>query len=210
MAPPRRATLPIFPLNTVLFPGGVLPLRIFEQRYMAMAKTCLKDGSAFGVCLIREGAEVGKPAIPEAVGCTARIIDWDMQQLGLLLVRTLGEQRFTILDNADNGTGLRIAQVEFIAADSETPLPDELADSETPLPDELADCARVLEKIIAGVGEEPFQKPFLIEDTAWVGNRLCEILPIRLGIKQKLMELTDPVARLQLVARFMQRQGLLG
>lgn len=199
MAPPRRATLPIFPLNTVLFPGGVLPLRIFEQRYMDMAKTCLKDGSAFGVCLIREGTEVGRPAIPEAVGCTARIIDWDMQQLGLLLVRTLGEQRFTILDSADNGKGLRIAQVEFIAADSETPLPDE-----------LADCARVLEKIIADVGEEPFQKPFLREDTAWVGNRLCEILPMRLGIKQKLMELTDPVARLQLVARFMQRQGLLG
>ena len=82
--------VPIFPLQTVLFPGMRLPLRIFEPRYMDMAKACLKHDGAFGVCLIREGEEVGGPAVPQAVGCLARIADWDMQQLGILAVRAEG------------------------------------------------------------------------------------------------------------------------
>jgi Lon protease-like protein len=86
----------LFPLQTVLFPGGRLPLRIFEQRYLDMAKACLREGTAFGVCLIREGREVGEPALPEDVGCTARIVEWDMPQLGLLQVVARGERRFRI------------------------------------------------------------------------------------------------------------------
>ena len=82
--------IPIFPLGTVLFPGGLLPLRLFEQRYLEMAKTCLRDAAPFGVCLIREGAEVGAPATPEPVGCLARIAHWDMQQLGLLQIVAQG------------------------------------------------------------------------------------------------------------------------
>ena len=86
--------VPLFPLNTVLFPGGLLPLRLFEQRYLEMAKGCLRDGTPFGVCLIREGAEVGTPATHEDVGCLARIVQWDMQQLGLLQLVAQGAERF--------------------------------------------------------------------------------------------------------------------
>src|SRR3954470_11255789 len=88
--------LPLFPLNTVLFPGGRLPLRIFEQRYMDMAKACLKDSSPFCVCLIVDGKEVGEPATPADVGTLARIATWDMPQLGVLQVVAVGSQRFRI------------------------------------------------------------------------------------------------------------------
>ena len=125
MLPPRRQNLPIFPLNTVLFPGGVLPLRVFEPRYMDMVKACLKDASPFGVCLIREGQETGKPAVPETIGCTARIIDWDMEQLGVLQIRTLGEERFHIIGSRDNGKGLILAEVETMAAEEEISVPTE-------------------------------------------------------------------------------------
>jgi len=97
---------PLFPLGTVLFPGGRLPLRVFEQRYLEMAKSCLRDGASFGVCLIREGAEVGAPATPESVGCTARITQWDMQQLGVLQIVAQGEQRFRILERRLQDDGL--------------------------------------------------------------------------------------------------------
>ena len=80
---PASREIPIFPLSTVLFPGGLLPLRIFEQRYLEMTKTCIRDLTPFGVCLIREGQEVGAPAVPHGVGCTARILQWDMPHLGL-------------------------------------------------------------------------------------------------------------------------------
>src|SRR5258706_3015917 len=103
--------LPLFPLNTVLFPGGRLPLRVSEQRYMGMAKTCLKDGTPFGVCLIREGSEVGKPAVPAGVGTLARITDWDMPQLGLLQVVARGEGRFRILERRVERDGLARARV---------------------------------------------------------------------------------------------------
>src|SRR4051812_18221945 len=99
-------SLPLFPLNTVLFPGGRLPLRIFEQRYMDMAKVCLKDGSPFGVCLIVEGKEVGEPAIPADIGTLARITTWDMAQLGVLQIVALGVQRFRIRDRG-GGAGAR-------------------------------------------------------------------------------------------------------
>jgi Lon protease-like protein len=88
------ASVPIFPFGTVLFPGGVLPLKIFEVRYVDMAKECLKEGTPFGVCLIREGAEVGAPAVPEPVGCLARIAECDVEELGILKVTAEGLERF--------------------------------------------------------------------------------------------------------------------
>src|SRR2546430_16350713 len=98
--------VPLFPLNTVLFPGGRLPLRIFEQRYMDMAKACLRDGSPFGVCLIREGREVGAPAIPADVGTLARIGAWDMPQLGMLHITAHREPRLRILERPVQPDGL--------------------------------------------------------------------------------------------------------
>ena len=107
--------IPIFPLNTVLFPGGVLPLRVFEARYMDMTRECMRKGAPFGVCLIREGREVGAAAVPHTIGCLANIADWDMQQLGLLQLRTVGGSRFRILSQQIAGNGLITAEVELLA-----------------------------------------------------------------------------------------------
>ena len=98
--------VPIFPLNTVLFPGGLLPLRVFEARYMDMTRECLKRNEPFGVCLIRQGSEVGAPAVPEGVGCLAKIQECDMQQQGILNLKTRGSQRFRILERQTSTQGL--------------------------------------------------------------------------------------------------------
>jgi Lon protease-like protein len=119
-----------------LFPGGRLALRIFEQRYMEMAKTCLRDGAPFGVCLIREGAEVGAAATPMEVGTLAKITTWDMPQLGVLQVSALGERRFRILERRVEPNGLARARVELLA-----PEPDSQA------PGSLAFCARLAERL---------------------------------------------------------------
>src|SRR3954471_18486567 len=111
--------VPLFPLNTVLFPGGRLPLRIFEQRYMDMAKACLKDNSPFGVCLIVDGKEVGEPAIPADVGTLARIATWDMPQLGVLEVVAVGSQRFRIKEQRAGSNGLVRGDVELLNADQD-------------------------------------------------------------------------------------------
>jgi Lon protease-like protein len=177
--------VPLFPLNTVLFPGGRLPLRIFEQRYMDMAKACLRDGSPFGVCLIREGREVGAPATPVEVGCLARIGHWDMQQLGLLQVTAVGAQRFRILERKIEASGLARASIE--------PLEDDL---DSPVPESCAGCVRLLERVIeqqAGL----FEPPHRLQSASWVGSRLAEILPLPLAAKQELLELGDARTRLE-------------
>ena len=109
----------IFPLNTVLFPGGVLPLKIFEQRYIEMTKVCIKEDRPFGVCLIKEGREVGTPAVPQDVGCLARIAHWDMPQLGVFHLQVEGLQRFRILRSEVDKTGLISAAIEPLEIDAE-------------------------------------------------------------------------------------------
>ncbi|HTQ78095.1 MAG TPA: LON peptidase substrate-binding domain-containing protein [Burkholderiales bacterium] len=190
MATPGR--IPLFPLDTVLFPGGLLPLRIFEQRYLAMAKECLRDERPFGVCLIREGAEVGAPATPEEVGCLARIVNWDMQQLGLLQIVVQGAQRFRVLAREDRSDGLVVASVE--------PLPEEI---DSPVPEELSGARRLLERIAAEHGERLFAKPFRFESCVWVGARLAEVLPLPLESKQRLLELGDGPRRLEILQRLL-------
>jgi Lon protease-like protein len=195
---PRIETLPLFPLNTVLFPGGVLPLRVFEERYMEMTKACLRDSTLFGVCLIREGEEVGKPAVPESVGCAARITDWDMQQLGLLQIRAEGQYRFRILSTEDNGHGLLIARAE--------PIP---AEEPAAVPAHLAACGNVLRAVVSDMGEKTFTQPLEFDNAVWLGYRLSELLPIKVAAKQRLLELTDPLARLEVLGDFMRSQKLI-
>ena len=175
----------------MLFPGGRLPLRIFEQRYMEMAKACLKDGSLFGVCLIREGQEVGKPAIPNPVGTLAKIVSWDMEQLGLLQIVARGEQRFRILERRVQGDGLARAAIEI--------LPD---DTDTPLPQDCAACARLLERVI---DQQPalLERPHRLQSSAWVSARLAEILPLPLALKQELLEMVDARARIERLNTFL-------
>jgi Lon protease-like protein len=186
--------VPLFPLGTVLFPGGLLPLRLFEQRYLEMAKGCLREDSAFGVCLIREGAEVGTPATPEDVGCLARIVQWDMQQLGLLQITAQGDQRFRILERRVRDDGLALAGIEHLAQETDAPVPES-----------LALCRQLLERIAAEHGERLFAKPYNFDSSVWVSARLAEILPLPLATKQRLLELDDGVKRLEILQPLLAR-----
>lgn len=194
----RRERVPLFPLQAVLFPGSILPLRIFETRYMDMARGCLRTGEPFGVCLIREGQEVGAPAVPEPVGCLARIADCDMEELGILKVRAQGIARFRVVATAVSPAGLVTADVE--------PLHEEPDAPDAP---GLAECADFLRKVIPGIGPERFAAPLAYEDARWVGFRLAEILPLRPDVRQRLLELTDAAMRLSVLHQFLKRQKLV-
>jgi Lon protease-like protein len=194
----RSRSVPIFPLKTVLFPAALLPLRIFEVRYVDMARECLRDSSPFGVCLIKEGEEVGTPAVPERIGCLARIADCDAEELGVLKVRAEGLERFRIVSSEVSKSGLIVAEVEALAQEPQAP--------EAP---GLADCAGFLRKAIAASGVERFAEPLRFEDATWVGFRVAEILPLRNDVKQKLLELTDATLRLAVLQKFLKQQRLI-
>jgi Lon protease-like protein len=172
----------------VLFPAGRLPLRIFESRYMEMAKACLKAQSPFGVCLIREGAEVGAPATPNSVGTLARIAAWDMPQLGVLQVTARGERRFRILSRSVQPDGLARASIEI--------LNDEI---DAVIPAHLSRCVRLLERVIEQ-HPELLERPHRLDSCSWVSARLAELLPLPLETKQALLELDDGRARLERLA----------
>ncbi len=188
--------IPIFTLNTVLYPDSLLPLKIFEQRYMDMAKACMKDQLPFGVCLIQSGEEVGAPATPHGVGTLARIINWDMPQLGILQITARGEQRFLIEDSKVGANGLISAQVSVLS--------QETAQS---IPAEYAACHDVLRHIIEELGESHFT-PLQMDNAAWVGYRLAEALPIKPSARQDLLEMNDSTTRLKILLEFLKRQGL--
>jgi Lon protease-like protein len=174
-----------------------LPLRVFEARYMDMTRDCLKRDAPFGVCLIREGSEVGAPAVPEAIGCLAKILECDMQQQGILNVKTQGGQRFRILERRAGPQGLALADIELIPAEASAEVPGE-----------FSACARLLEMVVADQGRPIFAEPHAFNDATWVGYRLAEILPVPLAAKQKLLELSDSVGRLSILQRFLEGQGL--
>lgn len=190
--------LAVFPLNAILFPGGLLPLRVFEQRYMDMAKACLKSDEPFGICLIRSGREVGAPAIPEPIGCTARIVECDMQQLGVLLIKARGEQRFRIVESRVTDAALIRASVEM--------LPHE-ADSS--LPGKFENCAILLKAVYEEHGSALAAEPLRFDSTSWVSSRLTELLPVPLAAKQKLLELDDAMQRIEILGRFLEQHRLV-
>jgi Uncharacterized protein, similar to the N-terminal domain of Lon protease len=194
----RRESIPIFPLQTVLYPGMLLPLKIFEVRYMDMAKECLKHGTSFGICLIREGQEVGAPAVPENIGCIASIAQCDMEELGILKVVVKGGERFRIAASEVSKQGLVLAEVEHLEAEADA--------IEAP---GLVECADFLRKLIAGIGAERFAQPFLFDNASWVGFRLAEILPLRVDVKQKLLEVTHATLRLAVIHKFLRQQKLI-
>ena len=185
----------LFPLNTVLFPDGMLPLRVFEQRYIELTKTCLRDDAPFGVCLIREGIEVGQAAVPAAVGCLANITQWEMPQLGLFHLMTRGSQRFRIREARVGANQLLSATVE--------PLPEDPPGAEV---DQL--CTEILRTIIDKVGAEHFPAPLRLDDAAWVSYRLAEVLPIETTEKQELLEIPGAEVRFARLKRLLARVGL--
>jgi Lon protease-like protein len=186
----------IFPLGTVLFPGGTLPLKIFEQRYIEMTKACLRDERPFGVCLIREGREVGEPAVPETIGCLAKIETWDMPQLGLFHLVARGGARFRLLDSQAAKNGLITGSVELLPADAPGAAPD-------------AACREVLKVLIERVGEAHFPAPVCLDDGSWVSHRLAEILPLDQRVKQRLLEIDDVAERQAKVRAILVEKGLV-
>ena len=180
--------VPLFPLSTVLFPGGPLPLRIFEARYVDMIGRCMKNDEPFGVLLIREGQEAAGPATTFEVGTLARIVDWYQGSDGLLGVTARGERRFRLLDAWREPDGLNVGEIEL--------LPEEL---QLPLPEEYRPMAKILAGVLDDLGRlyEDFERR--LDDAGWVTNRFVEILPIDLEEKQLCLEQSDPVERLRLV-----------
>ena len=176
---------PLFPLNTVLFPGGPLPLRIFETRYVDMVRHCMRERCPFGVVLIRAGAEVGAVADLAAVGTTARIVDFNSMPDGLLGITCVGERKLRVLRRWQQDDGLNVGDVEM--------LPDE---ERVDLPGEFHHLGMLLRKVLPELGELYAATPKHFDDAAWVGYRLAEILPVSLSEKQQCLEIDDPLVRL--------------
>ena len=178
--------IPLFPLSTVLFPGGDLRLRIFEPRYLDLVRDCARDSRGFGVCLILEGTEAGAPAVPAAVGTLARIVDFDMLPDGLLGIRASGGERFRVASTRVRDNGLVHGEVEF--------WPDEAV---VPVPPEYGLLATILERLFERIGGDTARVDRArYDDASWVGFRLAEQLPLRNDEKQHLLQLADPIERL--------------
>jgi uncharacterized protein len=188
------ASLALFPLHTVLFPGGPLALRVFEPRYLDMVRRCLKESEAFGVVLILEGAEVGAVAAVASTGTSARLVDFDTQPDGLLGIECVGEQRFRVLRRWQQPDGLNLAEVEY--------LPEEPARA---LPPDLAHLGELLREVLPQLGAVYAHIEAHYEDAGWVGNRWAELLPLSPAEKLALLELADPLARLAQVAAWSAR-----
>jgi uncharacterized protein len=180
------AEVPLFPLNTVLYPGGQLQLRIFEPRYLDLVRECTRTGSAFGVCLILDGNEVGSPARPAAVGTLARITDFNHRADGLLGISTEGEGRFRVLRTRVRSDGLLRGEVELWPEEGSQQVPVEFALLQT-----------ILERLIETMGPHwRHASRDSYEDAGWLGFRLAELLPLAGDEQQQLLEMTDPIRRL--------------
>jgi Lon protease-like protein len=203
--------LPLFPLGTVLFPQGLLPLQIFEVRYLHMIAQCRREGSMFGVVSLAKGTEVQKPGEPDTVrevlqpvGTLARITGFAQPMPALMHIRCTGEQRFRILSHEQQRNGLWMAEVSVIAPDARMDIPDDLA----PVAQKLGKLIQVLQSEGVPAAEMPIEPPFELEDCGWVANRWSEILPIRIGMKQDLLAQESPVLRLELVGDLLDRTEL--
>lgn len=185
-----RLRIPLFPLHSVLFPGGPLALRIFETRYLDMVSRCLKQESGFGVVLIREGSEVGEAPEVYEVGTLGRISYWERRRDGLLGITFTGEQRFHILEREVEDNQLIVAEVEL--------LPNEPAVAVPPQHQELVE---LLVRILGELEHPYLTMPKAYDDSVWVGARLVELLPLELVQKQRLLQLDDPLERLERIAR---------
>lgn len=177
---------PLFPLNSVIFPDGVLPLRIFESRYLDMVKECSRNQSEFVICLIKDGREVGNAAKHQDVGTSCRIIDWETLPDGLLGVTVQGQSRVQIKTTQVQANQLIIADVEYLIEDDDEALPDQF--------DEWANLISVLIKELG----EPFSlQSQHLHSAHWVAARLTEYLPFELKQKQRILEIDHPLVRLE-------------
>ena len=218
------SSLPLFPLGSVLFPGGLLPLRIFEVRYLDMIGKCHKHGVPFGVVSLIEGSEVRKPAtasndapagqpsgdgfaveVFNTVGTLALISEFSAPHPGLMMVRCTGQQRFTITRREKLKHGLWVADVNCVPDDQTIAIPDDLK----PAADALGGVIKALQLRAMPADEMPMLPPYQLEDCAWVANRWCELLPMPPDAKQRLMALDNPLVRLELVSDMLARAGIV-
>ena len=196
--------LPLFPLKAVLFPGGMLSLKVLEARYLDLVTTSLRERRPFGVVALRAGFEKRQAENGQhfaATGTVAELIDVESERTGILQVRCPGTQRFVVERRRQQADGLWLAETRA--------LPNDALLAPTPV---LLEAVRGLASAIAalkGRGSEPFLTPHRFEDAGWVANRWCEILPISTVAKQELMELPDPIVRLQLVDDFLRSRGVV-
>lgn len=178
--------IPLFPLSSVLFPGGKLQLRIFEPRYIDLVRECTRYGTGFGVCLILQGQEAGEPAVPAAIGTMARIHDFHTDEGGLLGIMATGGQRFQVARSRARSDGLLRGEVEVWQ--------DEPA---LPVPVEFALLQSILERLIETMAPHWRDAPrSAYDDASWLGLRLAELLPLDVTEQQCMLELTDPLQRL--------------
>ena len=199
----KRQAVSLFPLKSVLFPGTVLHLKVFEARYLDLASECLRGKRPFGVVCLAAGKESGRGNVRfESHGVLAHIDTVDAEGANLLKLRCLGIERFTIVGKpVQQDNGLWTSDIELL-------MPDDVV---SPAP-ELFGTVRALQQVIASLiekGNSPFAEPYRLDDAGWVANRWCEILPIPLPTRHKLMMLPDPHARLQLVDGFLRRHGIV-
>jgi Lon protease-like protein len=187
--------IPLFPLSTVLFPGALLPLRIFEPRYLDLVRDCARSGSGFGICLMLDAVTEGGGASPAAVGTFARIQDFGSLPDGLLCITVLGGERFRVNSIRVRDNGLIHGEVRF--------WPEE---GVVALPPECGLLAEILERLLDRVGCEWADAPrACYGDAVWVGFRLAEALPLAMHERQQLLEMTDPLARLQQLLHYLPR-----
>ena len=187
-----RLTIPIFPLHSVLFPGGPLVLRIFEPRYLDMVSDCLKRDSGFGVCLIKDGSEVGEAAEVYPVGTVGKITYWHKRPDGLLGVTVRGEQRFRIIEQRVQPNQLIMAEVELLPNDP----PSAIGEKHQGL-------VAMLKRIIGELDHPYINLPKDYDDAGWVSARLVELLPLEYSHKQRLLQEEDPQQRLEVLLQMM-------
>lgn len=209
--------LPLFPLNTVLYPGGSLQLQIFEVRYLDLMGKCHETGAPFGVVSLTQGSEVRRadPQAPSGdgfaneafvdIGTLATITEFSSPQPGLMVLRCTAGERFRITQRSRLKHGLWVADVQSLPAD----LP-------TPVPDDLQLVSQALRNLIESLQERgaslpaPLLPPYRLDDCGWVANRWCELLQLPPELKQSLMQLDNPLLRLELVGDFLSRAGISG
>ncbi|WP_240650676.1 LON peptidase substrate-binding domain-containing protein [Variovorax guangxiensis] len=208
---PLLHSLPLFPLGTVLFPGGLLPLRIFEVRYLDMIGKCRKADAPFGVVSLTSGSEVRKAGADAesfaAIGTLAMIREFESPQSGLLQIECVGTQRFRVRSNELQKHGLWVAEVEAVNDDVALEIPDDLRHTSTAL-QRLVGTLEERKRAQGGAVRLPIAEPYCFDDCGWVANRWCELVPMQLELRQRLMELDSPLMRLELVSDLLARTGI--
>jgi Lon protease-like protein len=186
--------LPLFPLNTVLFPQGPLSLRIFEPRYVDMIGRCMRESTPFGVVAIRSGGEVGAVEVTAELGTTARVVDFSQLPDGLLGIMCEGDRKFRLLRRWQRPDGLHLGEIEYVPAEQSLEIPEE-----------HQHLAELLSKVLPELGEPYASLPTKLTDASWVGCRLAEILPLSLEDRLGLLDTEEPLVRLERVGQLMRK-----